>query len=180
MPIDLEDFHLAQLNVAHPRYPTDDPGMAEFMAALDHINALADASPGFVWRLVDDSGANATSLRHPLLEGSMVNLSVWQDRDSLRNYVYRSGHLDYLRRRNEWFRRSDGPFLVLWWVPAGHIPSLDEAVDRLLRLRRDGSTPSAFTFRDSFSYGGAPPVVSPATEGEPRPAWESTKPSARW
>lgn len=144
-------MHLAQLNIATPRYPTDDPRMAGFMDALDHVNAVADASPGFVWRLVGDDSNNATDLRarHGDRE-VMVNLSVWESRDALWNYVYRSGHLDYLRRRNEWFERPDGEFLVLWWVPEGHNPTVEEAVARLAVLTAAGPTPDAFSFREFF------------------------------
>lgn len=142
---------LAQLNIATPRYPTDDPRMGGFMEALDRINALADATPGFVWRLVGEGTNNATDLRAAVGDTDvMVNMSVWDSREALWEYVYRSGHLDYLRRRNEWFARPPGDFLVLWWVPRGHIPTVDEAVARLELLHRDGPTPAAFTFREHF------------------------------
>jgi hypothetical protein len=143
--------HLAQLNIATPRYPTDDPRMGDFMAALDRVNAVADAAPGFVWRLVGEGANDATDLRarHGDRE-VMVNMSVWIDRDALRAYVYRSEHLDFLRRRTEWFDKPDGEFMVLWWVPAGHIPTVDEALARLAALSRLGPTPEAFTFRQHF------------------------------
>ena len=138
--------HLAQLNVAVIRYETDDPRMAGFMDALDEINAIADASPGFVWRLQSDSG-NATDIRPDADNDQfLVNLSVWTDVESLRDYVYRSDHTPFLRRRAEWFERPDEAHLVLWHVPAGHVPSIDEALERLDRLRRDGPSEHAFTF----------------------------------
>ncbi|HEU4422425.1 MAG TPA: DUF3291 domain-containing protein [Pilimelia sp.] len=115
-------YHVAQLNVARPRYPLDHPAIAEFIAALPEINALADGAPGFVWRLRDDDGQNATSLR-PFGPDIMLNMSVWESIGALRDYLYRSRHLDFLRRRHEWFRYDDlNAHVVLWWVPAGEIP----------------------------------------------------------
>jgi hypothetical protein len=141
--------HLAQLNIAVPVAPKEDPRMAGFYAELDRINELADGWPGFVWRLVDDSGADATSLR-PFGGDIMVNLSVWESLETLREFTFRSGHLDILRRRREWFRPLGDAYAVAWWVPAGHIPTVEEAGERLDLLRRKGPTPEAFTFRDPF------------------------------
>jgi hypothetical protein len=141
--------HLAQLNIAVPVAPKEDPRMAGFYAELDRINELADGWPGFVWRLVDDSGADATSLR-PFGGDIMVNLSVWESLEALREFTFRSGHLDILRRRREWFRPLGDAYAVAWWVPAGHIPTVEEAGERLDLLRRKGPTPEAFTFRDPF------------------------------
>ena len=138
--------HLAQLNIARARYTNDDPRFAEFMDALDEINALAEAAPGFVWRLQDEGG-NATEIRIFDDDMLLVNLSVWEDVESLHAYVYRTDHTPFLRRRGEWFEKMEEPHLVMWWVPAGHIPSTDEAKERLERLRRDVSGPEAFTFR---------------------------------
>jgi hypothetical protein len=117
--------HLAQFNVAAPRLPLDDPGMAGFVSRLDAVNAVADAAPGFVWRLVSDGGNDATELRDPRLGEQIVNLSVWESRESLWAYVYRTDHLDVLRQRADWFDLPPAAHLVRWWVPAGHIPSLD-------------------------------------------------------
>ncbi len=122
--------------------------MADFVANLDRINALADAAPGFVWRLQDEAG-NATAIR-PFGDDMLVNLSVWRDVESLKEYVYKSAHVDIMRRRKEWFTPMAEASLVLWWVPAGHRPELDEAADRLDHLRRQGPTASAFTFRAPF------------------------------
>jgi hypothetical protein len=141
--------HLAQLNVGRMVAPREDPRVAGFYADLERINALAEGSPGFVWRLVDDDGADATSLR-PFGDDIMVNLSVWESLETLREFTFRSTHLDVLRRRREWFEPLGDHYAVNWWVPAGHIPTLAEAVERLDLLRRDGSTVSAFTFRDPF------------------------------
>ncbi len=140
---------LAQLNVGHMKGPMDSAVMAEFAASLERINALADASPGFVWRLQSDAG-NATAVRPFAEENVIVNLSVWQDLESLRRYVYESGHLDMLRRRREWFEHPKEAFQVLWWVPRGHRPSIEEAIGRLERLRREGPGAEAFDFRHAY------------------------------
>lgn len=149
-------WELAQLNVARPLAPLDSDVMAEFMGALDEVNALAEAAPGFVWRLKDDSG-NATALQ-PMGPDVIVNMSVWRDVAALSDYVHKSGHVDYLKRRKEWFQRIAEAYVVLWWVPAGHRPSMEEAVERLMRLREHGPSPEAFTFRHAF----APPSHIPA------------------
>jgi hypothetical protein len=151
----VSSHHLAQLNVARLHEPIDAPATAEFVAALDPINALADAAPGFVWRLQDDSG-NATSILTTPDPLFIVNMSVWESIEALSDFVYRSDHTPFLRRRREWFEKPSDAFLVLWWVPAGHIPTTDEALDRLETLRTNGPTPEAFTFRKSFSPGGRP------------------------
>ena len=145
-------FQLAQLNVARLRAPVDSPLLADFVGQLDAVNALADAAPGFVWRLQDESG-NATSVR-PWGEDMIVNMSVWESAEALMTYVFAAGHLDVLRRRREWFVPMDTAHLVLWWVPAGHQPPLDEARARLDLLDRAGATGDAFTLRQQF----APPV----------------------
>jgi hypothetical protein len=149
-------WHLAQLNIGRMVAPTSAPEVAEFMAALDPINALAEASPGFVWRLQTEAG-NATDIHEfedPLL---LLNLSVWESIESLRAFTYTSAHTDVLRRRREWFSMLGEAHLVLWWVPAGHVPTAAEAIGRLERLRRDGPTPAAFTFRVPFEPDAAAP-----------------------
>lgn len=148
--------HIAQLNVGVLQAPLDSPQLADFVANLDHVNAIADAAPGFVWRLRDDGGSNATRLR-PRGPDLLVNMSVWQSLESLRAFVYRNGpHLDMLRRRREFFRTPDEAHQVLWWIPRGHIPDLDEAFAKLDLLRREGSGPDAFTFREPYPE----PVIS--------------------
>ncbi|HYN97906.1 MAG TPA: DUF3291 domain-containing protein [Pilimelia sp.] len=143
-------YHLAQLNIARMRAPLDDPLMRDFTAALPEINALADASAGFVWRLTDDDGVDATALR-PFAQDLLVNMSVWTSLTALRDYIYRTAHLEFLRRRREWFR-ADGPapHAVLWWLPAGRLPTLDEARERLDRLATIGPGPAAFSLRHPF------------------------------
>lgn len=143
-------FHVAQLNVGVLQAPLDSPQLADFVANLDQVNAIADAAPGFVWRLADSDGSNATSLR-PRGPDLLVNMSVWETLEALRAFVYRNGpHLDMLRRRREFFRALDQGHLVLWWIPAGHIPDLDEAFSRLDLLRHEGAGPAAFTFREPY------------------------------
>ncbi len=142
-------FHLAQFNVARPRAPLESAVMADFVANLDRINALAEASPGFVWRLVDDDGADATGL-DPFGDGMLVNLSVWTDLAALSAFVFESAHAPILRRRREWFEPLGEAAMVLWWVPAGHRPSATDAKERLEHLRRHGPSASAFTFHPPF------------------------------
>lgn len=145
-------MHLAQLNVARPLAPMDDPQMADFLAALEPVNQLADEAPGFVWRLTDGFGGDATTIR--IAGGEiMVNLSVWKSRDELWNFVYRSAHMDYLRRRREWFGQMAEAYQVLWWVPAGHRPTVAQAESRLETLRCQGPGPEAFTFRQFHAPG---------------------------
>jgi hypothetical protein len=142
--------HIAQLNVGVLQAPLDSPQLADFVANLDDVNAIADVAPGFVWRLRDDGSSNATSLR-PRGPDLLVNMSVWQSLESLRAFVYRNGpHLEMLRRRREFFRMLDEAHQVLWWIPRGHIPDLDEAFAKLELLRRGGAGPDAFTFREPF------------------------------
>ncbi|MEU8895781.1 DUF3291 domain-containing protein [Nocardia sp. NPDC048505] len=143
-------YHLAELNTALLKYPLDDPRMAGFTSMLEPINALAERSPGYIWRLVDDSGLDATSMR-PLGANVIVNLSVWETREAFWDYVYRSGHLEFLRRRSEWFERPREHMIVLWWIPAGHTPTLDEALERLHALRANGPSPHAFSLREKYS-----------------------------
>jgi len=147
----MTEHHLAQLNVGVFSFPLDDPRMDGFRTMLDPLNAVADSAPGFVWRLVEDGENDATGLRTSLGEDVNINLSVWESREVLWDFVYRSGHLDMLRRRGDWFRLPKAPFQVLWWIPAGHIPSVEEAVERLRLLRDQGPSPRAFGFRDSYT-----------------------------
>jgi hypothetical protein len=146
--------HLAQLNIGRLRAPTTDPIVAEFMGALDEINALAEMSPGFVWRFQTEEG-NATAVRPFEDDLVLINMSVWESVEALADYVYRSDHTSYLRRRREWFDRLHDVYLVLWWVPVGHRPIVDEAIERLRHLSAHGPSDHAFTFRRVFSADGA-------------------------
>lgn len=149
-----QGWELAQLNIALMKHALESPELADFVANLDRINALAEAAPGFVWRFQSGEG-NATTFR-PFGEQTLVNLSIWRDVDSLAAYVYRSAHADIMRRRREWFARMEEAFTVLWWVPQGHRPGLEEAGDRLASLRKDGPGPAAFTFRQPFPAPSEP------------------------
>jgi hypothetical protein len=138
--------HLAQLNIGRLHHPLDATESAEFAAALEPINAIAEVTPGFVWRLTDEAGASSSYVPlagndDPLL---IVNYSVWADLESLKHFVLRSGHASYLRRRREWFQASEVATTVCWWTPAGDIPPLEEAHRRLLHLRAEGPSPEGW------------------------------------
>jgi hypothetical protein len=145
-------WHLAQVNIAMMRFPLESREMAGFVSALEPINALADRSPGFVWRLQTEQG-DATALRVFQDNRILINMSLWASIEALRGYVYESRHLEFMRRRREWFERIADPYLALWWVPAGSIPSIEDAKARLDRLREHGPSPGAFTFRTPFPLG---------------------------
>lgn len=142
-------YQLAQLNIAMLREPLESPGMADFVANLERINALAEAAPGYVWRLQDEAG-DATAIR-PFGAQVLVNLSVWRDVQSLSDYVYKSAHREMLKRRREWFDKAEQTHMVLWWVPAGHRPGVDEAAERLAHLHEHGASAHAFGFRQAFA-----------------------------
>jgi len=146
-------WNVAQLNVGRTVAALDSSELVEFVAALDRINALAEHSPGFVWRLQSASG-NATDIRASDDPNFLVNMSVWSSLESLFDFVYRSGHTQVMVRRREWFERPTEAYQVLWWIPAGHIPTVDEALTRLDELRRNGPTPRAFTFSRKFPPPG--------------------------
>ncbi|MCG8441662.1 MAG: DUF3291 domain-containing protein [Caulobacterales bacterium] len=141
--------HLAQLNVGRLVAPVGDPRVAAFVDALDAVNAIADRSPGFVWRLQDASG-DATSFRLPGDGRTLVNMSVWEDGDALRHYVFNTIHRRFYERRREWFEVMAEHHVVMWWVEPGHVPTLEEAGERLERLRRDGPS------RHAFGWGELP------------------------
>ncbi|WP_405812407.1 DUF3291 domain-containing protein [Streptomyces sp. NBC_01520] len=153
-------FHLAQVNVGRILAPLDSPQLADFVAQLPEINAVADQAPGFVWRMVDDGGADSTNLR-PEHDDEMllINCSVWESVEALRDYTYRSEHLKVLTRRREWFERLADFHHALWWVPAGHRPSVAEAMDRIALIRDTGEGPGAFTFRAPHPPPTGPPVT---------------------
>ena len=148
LPIADPRFHVAQVNIARALAPMDSPQLRDFADGLVPMNSLADRSPGFVWRLQTEAG-DATAIRPYEDDRIMVNLSVWRSLPALWDYVYVSGHLDFMRRRREWFERLE-PYLALWWVPAGIRPSVEEAKARLALLRAGGPGPGAFTFRSPW------------------------------
>ena len=146
-------WHLAQINVGRLRVAIDHPLIAEFVAGLDAVNRLAEASDGFVWRLQTEDG-DATAIRISPDERVIVNVSVWTSLDALRAFVFRSGHSDFLRRRREWFEPYPSAATALWWIPAGHLPGVPEAIGRLADLDARGPTADAFGFRNPFPPSG--------------------------
>lgn len=159
-------YHLAQVNIARMLAPLHDPVMAEFVAQLQAVNATADTSPGFIWRLQTEEG-DATQIRAYEDELILFNLSVWESLETLRNYVYHTQHGQAMRDRRQWFEPSAQPTMALWWVPAGHLPTVVEARDRLEYLRQQGPTPYAFSFKQSFS------VETIESEGLPDFCWQA-------
>ena len=158
-------WQLAQVNVGRLRAPVDDPLIADFVAGLDRINTLADRAPGFVWRLQTEDG-NATAVR-PVADDELlaINMSVWESVELLADFVYRSGHVAFMRRRREWFERYATSYLALWWIPAGTLPTVAEAMARISHLDRHGPTPAAFTFKQRFA---PPPDGRPIVAGDTR------------
>lgn len=152
----MSNYQLAQLNIGELRAPLDSPELKDFVDNLDGVNALAEGSPGFVWRLKGD-GNDATSLRPYDSDKIIVNMSVWRDVASLRAFVYDSAHVAIMKRRREFFMRMIKAYMVLWWVPAGHEPTVAEAVAKLDHLRAQGPSADAFTFAEAFS---APDAVA--------------------
>ena len=161
----MPSHHIAQLNVGHVLHPLDDARMGDFTGNLDRINALAEASPGFVWRLKDDSG-NATNIKVSADPHFIVNLSVWETIEALFDFVYRTAHTPIMVRRREWFRKPAAPFQVLWWIPAGTTPTAAEAMDRLARLAAHGPSAAAFTFKERYP---APGVAGAPSDMRPEP-----------
>ena len=153
------DLHLAQINMGRLIAPLDDPGIAGFVSQLDPVNALADRSPGFVWRLQSSSG-NATDIAYDANDpGMMVNMSVWESVEALRDFVYASKHLDVFRQRAQWFQKLDVPIYCLWWVPAGHIPTVAEGRERLQHYQKHGATPFSFWFSKLYPMPEADAVL---------------------
>jgi len=142
-------YHLAQVNIGRMRAPLSDPQMAGFVAQLEPINALADTSPGFVWRLQTEDG-DATTLRPYEDDSILLNLSVWRSLDDLYAFTYNSEHRQVMKQRRQWFEKFESVYVALWWVPAGHIPDTEEAKERLEYLRTHGETPYAFSYKKAF------------------------------
>ena len=139
-------YHLAQINIGRLHHPLESPETAEFAEALDPVNELAEASPGFVWRLTDEDGNSSSYVQIPGQDDPLdiVNFSVWEDLESLKNFMYRTDHVGFLRRRTEWFQHSEQVVTALWWIPAGTIPDIVDAHDRLEHLRANGPSERAW------------------------------------
>lgn len=152
-------YCLAQINVARLAFPLDDPRLADFVAQLEPVNAVADAAPGFIWRLKTDAG-DATGIQAFPDRMILVNMSVWESVESLRAFTYRGDHLRVFRDRARWFEKLENPSHALWWLAAGAVPSLEEGRRRLEHLWKHGPTEEAFTFARVFAAPGA--IVSPA------------------
>ncbi|MEZ8157539.1 DUF3291 domain-containing protein [Vibrio splendidus] len=146
---------LAQLNIALAKYPLDTPEIKEFVDNLELVNGIAESSEGFVWRLKDESG-DATNIQAFEDPNMIVNMSVWDSVDSLKNFMFRTHHRDFMRRKGDWFHRLPEDTYVLWWIEEDHIPTLEEAIKRLEHLREIGDTPYAFTFKTNFTESEAP------------------------
>jgi Domain of unknown function (DUF3291) len=153
----MEDFQLAQVNIGRLLAPIDDPQIAGFVAELDSINALADSSPGFIWRLKSDEG-NATDIAYDDDPFVIVNMSVWTSPDALKDYVYSSRHVEIFKQRRSWFERADKPHYCLWWIPAGHIPTVAEARERLEHYQTHVATQHSFWFSQLYPQ----PALTPA------------------
>ncbi|MEZ8245156.1 DUF3291 domain-containing protein [Vibrio splendidus] len=146
---------LAQLNIALAKYPLDAPEIKEFVDNLELVNGIAESSEGFVWRLKDESG-DATNIQAFDDPNMIVNMSVWDSVDSLKNFMFRTHHRDFMRRKGDWFHRLPEDTYVLWWIEEDDIPTLEEAIERLEHLREIGDTPYAFTFKTNFTESEAP------------------------
>lgn len=142
-------YHLAELNIARMLYEMDDPRFAGFVNRLDEINALAEKSKGFVWRLKTDEG-DAMSIRAFDDDKLIINLSVWETIDALFQYTYYTAHAELFKQRQDWFEHIEKPMFVMWWVPKGHTPSLEEAKEKLELIRVQGPTAKAFHFKQRF------------------------------
>ena len=153
-------YHLAQVNIALLREPIDSALLQDFVSELDPVNAQADSAPGFVWRLQTEDG-DATAVRAFDDDRFIVNMSVWESIEALGDFVYRNAeHRAVLKNRKKWFHQIAEAHMVLWWVPAGHVPSVEEAEERLTFLRTHGPTPVAFSFKQRFAPPEAKPIVA--------------------
>ena len=161
-------YRIAQVNIGRLVEELSHPVMAGFVNRLDEINALADGSPGFVWRLIGGEG-NATYLR-PFDDNRMLmNMSVWATVEHLQHFVYKTMHVELLRGRHAWFEKLAGVYTALWWVPKDHIPSVDEAKQRLAHLEAHGRSEFAFTFQS---------IIAPSDEFQRAIDWTAFRPCA--
>ncbi|MBT2448220.1 DUF3291 domain-containing protein [Streptomyces sp. ISL-43] len=145
-------YELAQVNISRLKYPLDSPELKDFVDGLDHVNGVADAAEGFVWRL-EGEGGDATDVAVFDDEWIIINMSVWRDAEALNAFMYAGRHRELMARRREWFEQVKEAMTTLWWVPAGERPTVADAEERLTHLREHGPTPYAFTFREQFAPG---------------------------
>lgn len=151
----MQKKQLAQINIARMKAPLDDPIMKEFVDFLDPINKLAEESPGFVWRLKDKDGGSSTNIDVPVEdEMIIINMSVWEDFESLKTYVYQTVHSYFVRSSKRWFDKMEKPHMALWWVDAGHEPTVEEALERLAMIENQGVGPEAFLFGKAYGADG--------------------------
>ncbi|WLW52235.1 DUF3291 domain-containing protein [Streptomyces sp. YU58] len=156
-------YELAQVNISRLKFPLDSPELKDFVDALDPVNASAEEADGYVWRLQSDGG-DATDIKVFGDDWLIINLTVWRDTNALTAFMYQGQHREMLARRREWFERVQEAMTALWWVPAGHRPTVAEAESRLLHLRANGPTPYAFTLRTSFPADATEPVTGEVPE----------------
>lgn len=154
----MSSYHLAQINIAHAVADLDDPQMAGFIAQIEAINQLAERSPGFVWRYQTAEGGSSTYANLFEDKRLLFNLSVWENPQTLRDYVYDSAHLELLRAKAQWFAKPEKPHLAMWWIPAGTLPEVDDAIERLHHLQEHGASERAFNYRSLY------PAPQPAAE----------------
>jgi hypothetical protein len=164
-------YVLAQVNIGRLLASVDSPQLADFMAALDPVNAVADAAPGFLWRLQTEDG-NATSVRAFEWDtrdsaGVIMNMSVWESVESLADFIYSRPHREIMRRRREWFQKMPEAYTAMWWIRRGTTPTTGDAEERVRHLREHGPTPHAFTLRVHFP----PPGTGDGAAREGRSDW---------
>ena len=159
-------WELAQINIAQLLKPEGDPSVQEFFDNLDRINLLAESSEGFVWRLKEEEGGNATGISASPDPNMIVNMSVWSDADALFRFTYKSAHTPVMAKRRQWFARASGAYQALWWIEAGHRPTIEEGLSKLWLLDRYGPSPQAFTFKTRFP---APGLEGPPVDHKPDP-----------
>ncbi|GAB3038202.1 DUF3291 domain-containing protein [Bowmanella dokdonensis] len=153
-------MHLAQLDIARPLYPLDAPQIKDFVDNLEFINGIAEHSPGFIWRLQDESG-DATAIQAFEAPEVIVNMSVWTSPEMLKDFMFKTAHRSFFRRKAQWFERMPQASYVLWWIPEGHIPPLPEALARLEYLRQHGESPFAFSFKQLYPASAQPDTTTP-------------------
>jgi hypothetical protein len=158
-------WHLAQVNIGTLVAPPGDPRVQPFFDALDRVNALAEASPGFVWRFTGE-GNNATDVQPTVDPLLLMNMSVWEDAEALFQFVYRTAHTEVMVRRREFFDRFEGSYQALWWIPAGTLPTVNDGLSRLWHIDRFGPTAHAFTFKKRFP---APDAAGEPEDMRPEP-----------